>query len=167
MKWTLQQIAEWSQGQIISTHQTEFSEFSTDTRKPCDKKVFIALKGDQFDAHDFLDQAAAQGAGLLLVHRMDPRFDTLKNKISIIKVDDTLSALQSWAKHYCKTLRAQVFAITGSNGKTTTKEFLAKILNVIVIKVSKKKIYNIFSLTEIHLFTYDKNHSLAYIVYSV
>ncbi len=129
MKWTLQQIAEWSQGQIISTHQTEFSEFSTDTRKPCDKKVFIALKGDQFDAHDFLDQAAAQGAGLLLVHRMDPRFDTLKNKISIIKVDDTLSALQSWAKHYCKTLRAQVFAITGSNGKTTTKEFLAKILS--------------------------------------
>lgn len=129
MKWTLQQIAEWTQGQIISTYQTEFSEFSTDTRKPCDKKVFVALKGDQFDAHDFLDQAATQGAGLLLVHRLDSKFDDLKNKISIIKVDDTLLALQNWAKHYRKTLRAQVFAITGSNGKTTTKEFLAKILS--------------------------------------
>ena len=129
MKWSLQQIADWTEGQIVSTQQTEFSDFSTDTRKSCEKKVFVALKGDAFDAHDFLDKAADQGAGLLLVHRLDSKFDHLKDKVSIIKVDDTLTALQNWAKAYRKTMKAQVFAITGSNGKTTTKEFLAKILS--------------------------------------
>lgn len=129
MKWSLQQIADWTNGQILSKVQTEFSDFSTDTRKPCDQKIFIALKGDAFDAHDFLDKAAEQGAGLLLVHRLDSKFDDLKSKVSIIKVDDTLLALQKWAHAYRKTLKAQVFGITGSNGKTTTKEFLAKILS--------------------------------------
>lgn len=129
MKWSLQQIAEWTKGEIVSSFQTEFSDFSTDTRKVCDKKVFVALKGDAFDAHDFLNKAVEQGAGLLLVHRLDAKFNSLKGQVSIIKVDDTLIALQKWAQAYRQTLKAQVFGITGSNGKTTTKEFLAKILS--------------------------------------
>lgn len=131
MKWTLKQISQWTNAKIVSTHQTEFSDFFTDTRKLGTTKIFVALKGDQFDAHDFLDKAVEQGAGLLLVHRLDPKFDKLKDKVTVLLVDDTLVALQSWAKEYRKTLTAQIFGITGSNGKTTTKEFLAKILSTV------------------------------------
>ena len=131
MKWTIDQIAKWTNAKIASSHQTEFSDFFTDTRKSGANKIFVALKGDQYDSHDFLDKAVEQGAGLLLVHRLDPKFENLKDKVSILIVDDTLIALQAWACEYRKTLNAKIFGITGSNGKTTTKEFLAKILSTV------------------------------------
>ena len=129
MKWTLEQINQWTSGEILSSHQTDFSVVGTDTRQDLKNKIFIAIKGDQYDAHDFLDQAVAAGAGLLLVHRLDDKFESLKNQVSIILVDDTLIALQNFGHQYRKTLPTKFIAITGSNGKTTTKEFTAAILN--------------------------------------
>lgn len=134
MKWTMEQILKWTGGRLISTESvpgkgTGFNEFSTDTRKPCRGKIFIALIGDSFDAHDYLDQAVQQGAAALLVQRLDPKFEELKSQVQIILVEDSLRALQDWAHNYRKTLSAKFFAITGSNGKTTTKEFLASILS--------------------------------------
>ncbi len=128
-KWTLNQIAKWTNGKILSTHQENFSEVGTDTRKKLTEKIFIALKGDAFDAHEYLDKAAQQGAGLLIIHELKPEFENLKNKVSIIIVDDTLAALQDFAHGYRKTLNTKIISITGSNGKTTTKEFTATILN--------------------------------------
>jgi UDP-N-acetylmuramoyl-tripeptide--D-alanyl-D-alanine ligase len=129
MKWTLEQINQWTQGKVLSSNETNFAEVGTDTRQDLKNKVFIALKGDQYDAHDYLDKAVASGAGLLLIHRLDSQFENLKNQVSIILVDDTLSALQKFSNEYRKTLPTQFIAITGSNGKTTTKEFTAAILN--------------------------------------
>lgn len=126
--WTLDQIATWTNGKIISRHQEQFSEVGTDTRKDLSGQVFIALKGDQFDAHGFLDKAVTQQAGLLIVHQLRPEFENLKNTVSILLVEDTLKALQDFSHHYRKTLATQILAITGSNGKTTTKEFTAAIL---------------------------------------
>lgn len=127
-KWNLKQIAEWTQGQILSTHQSEFDEVGTDTRKDLTGQVFVALKGDVFDAHAYLDQACAQGAGVLIVHELPDKFQHLKEQVSIIQVNDTLKALQDFAKEYRRTLKAKIIGITGSNGKTTTKEFTAQIL---------------------------------------
>jgi UDP-N-acetylmuramoyl-tripeptide--D-alanyl-D-alanine ligase len=127
--WTLNQIAKWINGKILSTHQENFSDVGTDTRKKLTEKIFIALKGDAFDAHAYLDKAVDQGAGLLIIHELKPEFESLKNTVSIIFVDDTLRALQNFAHNYRKTLTAKIISITGSNGKTTTKEFTAKILN--------------------------------------
>ena len=129
MKWTLDQILKWTNGKKLSTFQTDFSDVGTDTRQNLKNKIFIALKGDQYDAHDFLDQAVAAGAGLLLVHRLDAKFEDLKKQTSVILVDDTLLALQNFSHEYRKTLSTKFIAITGSNGKTTTKEFTAAILN--------------------------------------
>ena len=129
MKWMLDQVSQWTKGKILSSHQTQFDEVGTDTRQNLKNKIFIALKGDQYDAHDYLDKAVAAGAGLLLIHRLDPKFDNLKNHTSIILVDDTLLSLQNFSHEYRKTLSTQFIAITGSNGKTTTKEFTAAILN--------------------------------------
>lgn len=128
MKWTLQQIKEWTGGEIISEKQIEFDEIATDTRTEMTGKIFIALKGDAFDAHAFLDQAVSRGAGALLVHELPEVFHPLKDKVSIILVKDTLQALQDFSKNYRRTLAAKVIGITGSNGKTTTKEFTAQLL---------------------------------------
>ena len=127
--WTLEQIAEWTNGKIISKHDTQFSEVATDTRLAMVGKVFIALKGDHFDAHQFLDQAVQQGAGLLLVHEWPEKFKSLEKKASVVLVDDTLKALQNFAHHHRKNIKTKVLSITGSNGKTTTKEFTAQILS--------------------------------------
>jgi UDP-N-acetylmuramoyl-tripeptide--D-alanyl-D-alanine ligase len=129
MKWTLQQIANWTNGKIISEKTTEFSEIGTDTRTDLTGQVFIALKGDAYDAHDFLKQATEKGAAVLLVHRLTPEAEALKHKVSIILVEDTLKALQNFASGYRQTLKCKVLGITGSNGKTTTKEFTAQILS--------------------------------------
>jgi UDP-N-acetylmuramoyl-tripeptide--D-alanyl-D-alanine ligase len=128
-QWTIEQIARWSHGKILSTHQTTFHEVGTDTRKDLTGQVFIALKGDNYDAHDYLDKAVEKGAGLLFVQRLDEKFADLKNKVSIIEMPDTLKGLQEFANGYRKTLSAKIIGITGSNGKTTTKEFTAAILN--------------------------------------
>lgn len=127
-KWNLEQIKIWTGGRLLSKHQTEFSELGTDTRKDLKGKVFIALKGDQYDAHNYLDQAVKSGASLLIVHELKDEFKKLSDQVSIIQVEDTLVALQQWAQGYRESLSTQVIAITGSNGKTTTKEFTATIL---------------------------------------
>lgn len=127
-KWNLDQIAEWTQGQILSRQQTAFSEVGTDTRKNLTGQIFVALKGDIYDAHVYLDQACAQGAAALLVHELPEKFQHLKEQVTIIQVPDTLKALQNFANGYRRSLNAKVIGITGSNGKTTTKEFTAQIL---------------------------------------
>ncbi len=127
--WLIEQIIQWTNGEILSTHQQNFSEIGTDTRKKLTEQIFIALKGDAFDAHDYLNTAVDQGAGLLIIHELKPEFEILKNKVSIILVDDTLLALQNFAHGYRKNLNTKIIGVTGSNGKTTTKEFTATILN--------------------------------------
>jgi len=127
--WNMQQIAKWTNGQIVSQMQTDFSQVGTDTRADLTNKVFIALKGDTHDAHLYLDAAVKAGAGLLIVHELPEKFQNLKNSVSIILVNDTLKALQVFAHEYRQTLQTKIIGITGSNGKTTTKEFTAAILN--------------------------------------
>lgn len=134
MKWTLEQIQKWTGGKIISQtlSQTQaplqFSEIGTDTRKNLTSQVFIALKGEAHDAHQFLSQAVTQGAALLIVHELLPQFENLKAQVNILLVSDTLKALQDFAKGYRETLTTKIIGVTGSNGKTTTKEFTAQIL---------------------------------------
>ncbi|MBC7420454.1 MAG: UDP-N-acetylmuramoyl-tripeptide--D-alanyl-D-alanine ligase [Bdellovibrio sp.] len=128
MKWNLNQIAEWTEGKILSSVETDFSEIGTDTRQDLTAQIFIALKGDHYDAHLYLDQAVVKGAKALIVHELPAHFENLKTKVSIILVNDTLIALQKFARGYRKALPVKVLGITGSNGKTTTKEFTAQIL---------------------------------------
>lgn len=143
-KWSLEQITQWTQGQIVSSFTQKrdyadvfFSEVGTDTRQDLKQKVFFALKGESYDAHDYLDKAVIAGAEVLIVHALDEKFNDLKSKVYIIQVQDTLKALQSFAHKYRKTLQTRIIGITGSNGKTTTKEFTAAILNTF-----KKTHYN-------------------------
>lgn len=117
------------QGEVVSTVKTSFSSVGTDTRVDLTDHIFFALVGDQFDAHDFLDQAVQKGAACLVVHRDTPMISRLAPWVTIIKVKDTLKALQEFA-NYCRlNSSATIVGITGSNGKTTSKEFTATLLS--------------------------------------
>lgn len=127
-KWNLEQIVQWTNGKVISRFKTHFSEVGTDSRQDLKGKIFIALKGDQYDAHEYLNHAVASGAEMLIIDRLESRFESLTSKITVMVVDDTLKALQDFAQGYRQTLSTKIIAITGSNGKTTTKEFTAAML---------------------------------------
>ena len=110
--------------ETIYKHFLKSGKISTDSRMVEDGAVFFALKGDNFDANDFALQVADEGkASLVVCSRHDlPEHD------KILKVDDTLTALQQLANHHRKQSKATIIAITGTNGKTTTKELVSAVL---------------------------------------
>ena len=99
-----------------------FARVITDTRKLERGDLYVALKGENFDGHDFVADAAAKGAAGALVSR---RVDCA---LSQVCVDDTLTGLQNYAAGWRAQFELPVVAVTGSNGKTTTKEMVASIL---------------------------------------
>jgi UDP-N-acetylmuramoyl-tripeptide--D-alanyl-D-alanine ligase len=99
---------------------------STDTRESLAGKLFIALKGERFDAHDFLAQAAAQGAVAAMV---DSREGLVAPAgLPLLKVEDTRTGFGRLAANWRNRFAIPVIGITGSNGKTTVKEMCAAIL---------------------------------------
>ena len=114
--------------QIISKLKTGETHISTDTRtiKPGD--IFFAIKGDQFDGHDFVDQALEKGASLCVVNIDVTNADVENSNPKLLKVEDTIKALQQLATEYRNSLIMPIIAITGCNGKTTTKNFMASVL---------------------------------------
>ncbi len=124
----VQTIEKVTGAQVISSKANIFSGIGTDTRADLSGQLFIALKGEAFDAHGFLDKAAAQGAAGLLIHEENELTKKLVGQVTILKVPDTLKALQQLGNWARRQSHGKVVAITGSNGKTTTKEFTAALI---------------------------------------
>ncbi len=101
-----------------------FPAVSTDTRSIPAGALFVALKGERFDAHAFLNEAKAKGALAAVVRKGTPTVSGL----ALFEVDDTLRALGALAAFHRRRFAIPVAAVAGSNGKTTTKEMLASIL---------------------------------------
>lgn len=125
---TLSQIQEACSVQIISKVACDFSGIGTDTRKNLQGQLFIAIKGESYDAHQYLDKAVEAGAVGLLVHELPEKFKFLQERVSIFLVPDTLLALQALGRWSRRQFKGPVLGITGSNGKTTTKEFAAAVI---------------------------------------
>ncbi len=108
-----------------------FSAISTDSRTVSEGELFWALEGPTFDGHDFVAKAFARGAAGAVVaagyqlERATPR----RPEQVLIAVDDTLHALGDLASYWRRVRNPKVVAITGSNGKTTTKEMVARVLS--------------------------------------
>src|SRR5438132_11890470 len=99
---------------------------STDSRTIKKGELFVALRGENFDGHKFVEAAAKAGAAGAIV---DLNWKgTVPAKFAIIRAQDTLIAYQNIAANYRKSLLLKVVAITGSNGKTSTKDFTAAVL---------------------------------------
>ncbi|MDJ0846354.1 UDP-N-acetylmuramoyl-tripeptide--D-alanyl-D-alanine ligase [Crocosphaera sp.] len=104
------------------------SNISTDSRHIQNNDIFIALKGDKFDGHQFLDNAILKGAIALIVNH-EVSVKTTK-RIPQIIVKDTLMAYQEIANWWRNQVKIPIIGITGSVGKTTTKELMASVLGV-------------------------------------
>lgn len=101
-------------------------KISTDSRTVKRGELFIALRGENFDGHEFLEAAAKEGAvGAVVDSGWNGKVPT---SLAILRVQDTLRAYQEIAANYRKSLPLKVLAITGSNGKTSTKDFAAAVL---------------------------------------
>jgi UDP-N-acetylmuramoyl-tripeptide--D-alanyl-D-alanine ligase len=101
-----------------------FAGVSSDTRNVQRDELFVALRGERFDGHGFLAEAAGRGAAAAIVDRNYHG----PYPLPVIIVDDTRRALGDLARHWRKRFSPRLIAITGSNGKTTVKEMLAAIL---------------------------------------
>jgi len=97
---------------------------STDTRKIATDCLFFALKGENFDANTFAKQAIEQGAAYAVID--SPIY---KKGDQYLLVEDVLSALQDLARHHRRQLMIPVVGLTGTNGKTTTKELINAVLS--------------------------------------
>jgi len=124
VSWRLGDLARAAGGRLVGPAERELTSVSTDTRTLGAGALFVAVKGESFDGHDFLAEAAARGAAAALVARApDPKLG-----LAAIVVGDTVLALGEIARAHRASFAGPVVAITGSNGKTTTKELCARVL---------------------------------------
>ena len=105
------------------TAAAAFEGVSTDSRGAAPGSLFVALRGERFDAHDFLPEVAARGVAAVVVERLPAGLD-----IPALLVPDTRAALASIAAYWRRQFPIPVIGVTGSNGKTTVKEMIASIL---------------------------------------
>ena len=126
--WTLSHVLLATNGRFASGDSTVcFRSISIDTRSLKPGDLFLALSGDHFDGHQFLDEAVQKGAAGVLVEAEPEQPMT----VPVVVVDDTLKALgdlAAYRRHLMNNLT--VIAITGSSGKTTVKEMCAAIMEV-------------------------------------
>lgn len=121
MSWTLGELARHCGGRISGSPETRIESVSTDSRTLGRGALFVAIRGETHDGHDHLQDALARGASALLV-------SSDSSAGPAIRVDDTVEALGRLARAHRASFSGPVIAITGSNGKTTTKELCANVL---------------------------------------
>lgn len=148
------------EGKLLTKGTQSFKGIGTDTRQDLSGKLFVPFKGENFDAHDFLEKAMNQGAKVLLTHKKI-KFE-LNPDVEVVLVEDTLVAFQKLANFWRKKVKATIVGITGSNGKTTTKEFAASILKSAGIETSwSQKSFNNHWGVPISLLSIQPHHKVA------
>jgi UDP-N-acetylmuramoyl-tripeptide--D-alanyl-D-alanine ligase len=149
---------------MITTNEHLYSLFlqhpfiSTDTRKIAPGSLFFALKGDKFDANTFAQQAIEAGAAYAVID--NPAYQ-LGEKYLL--VDDVLTALQDLARHHRKQLNIPVVGLTGTNGKTTTKELINSVLSQHFKTQATQGNLNNHIGVPLSILTIDKTHQAAVI----
>lgn len=126
---TCRWVAKKTNGKLLGSvadHALIVEGVSTDTRTIKENQLYVPIVGERFDGHDFLQEAVRKGAVASLWSQDRPLPE--RQEIPLILVPDTLEALQNLAKAYREELDIPVVAITGSNGKTTTKDLIASVL---------------------------------------
>ena len=127
MAWTLEEILAATGGRVAKPGKgARYGEIVTDSKLVKRNSVFVALKGERHDAHRFVGDAVHRGAACVVIHRPLP--PATLGAATAVRVGDTLRALGDLAHYRREKLAPKVLAITGSNGKTTTKEMVAAIM---------------------------------------
>lgn len=122
------ELVKASAGRLRAGSQTDVVQgVSIDTRKILRREAFIAVKGKNFDGHNFISQAIKKGASCVICE--DKATQWLKSRAAIIQVKDTVKALGDIAGFHRERFDVPVIAVTGSNGKTTAKEMIFAVLS--------------------------------------
>jgi UDP-N-acetylmuramoyl-tripeptide--D-alanyl-D-alanine ligase len=117
----LSQLAEWCEGRLIG-NDVAIDRIGTDSREELEGAIFVALRGERFDAHEFVSQAEENAASALLLHR------PVSTDLPHILCPDTEEALGEIAAGLAAGRHSVVLALTGSNGKTSVKTMLYAIM---------------------------------------
>jgi len=133
----------------------DFTCVCTDTRQRMDGALFVALIGDNFDAHDYLNEAEKMGAVAVIISK------PVSTNLPTLLVDDTQTALADIAHWHLNNIKPTVVAITGSNGKTTTKNMLANILSLKAPTLATKGNLNNHLGVPMTLLTLEQKHQYA------
>ncbi|MEO9482679.1 MAG: bifunctional UDP-N-acetylmuramoyl-tripeptide:D-alanyl-D-alanine ligase/alanine racemase [Ekhidna sp.] len=144
-------------GDLFLKEDTEVNRFSVDSRTLTGNsgQVFIAIKGKK-DGHDFLKEAKAKGVRNFILNR---RVDIVDGNVLV--VEDTLNAFHSIAKNHREKTHVPVIGITGSNGKTTVKEWLSTILSERFYVVKSPKSYNSQIGVPLSLLEFRESHEVG------
>ena len=120
IKLSTEQLAQILQAKLIGDKNVQVEEINTDTRKSVSNSLFFALKGEKFDAHQYLEQAVAQGAVAVVVQQEN-------SSISVpqLVVKDTRIALGELAKWLREKINPRTVAMTGSSGKRNDGKYFA------------------------------------------
>lgn len=124
---TLQDLANTIAAKL---HAHSFTHVTTDSRSVTPGCLFVAIKGEKFDGHDFIEQACAKGA-LGILCKASPQLLNVRSsysQVEIFEAEDTLMAFRALAASWRKYFSIPVIVVAGSAGKTTTKELLASML---------------------------------------
>ncbi|MFN3531473.1 MAG: UDP-N-acetylmuramoyl-tripeptide--D-alanyl-D-alanine ligase [Candidatus Brocadia sp.] len=142
---------------VLADKSAKVRGISTDSRNVRKGDLFFALKGERFDGHQFVVQAMNAGAvGAVISSEM--KLDFGRENFSTIWVKDTVSALGDLAKYYRQKLETKIVGITGSNGKTTTKEMTHHLLSHFGPAVKSQKSFNNFIGVPVTIFEIENRH---------
>lgn len=127
---TLNEIIEAVKGDIIKKgEERQYTAVSTDTRTISRDSIFIALKGSNFNGNDYAVEASLKGAAVCIIDDIRFNLESMEARTTVIKVEDGKEALMNLAKYYRSKLHITVIGITGSTGKTSTKDLVAAVLS--------------------------------------
>ena len=130
LELNLQEIVKATKGALLKeAYVKEIKDVSTDTRKIEEGTMFIALKGENFNGNNYVLEAFNKGAKIAIVDEVKCDLNELKEDVALIKVQNTRRALMDLAKFYREKLGLKVVGITGSAGKTSTKDLVAAVLS--------------------------------------
>jgi UDP-N-acetylmuramoyl-tripeptide--D-alanyl-D-alanine ligase len=127
MKYSAEQILEVISGSLVSGDQSKtFNGIAIDSRTLKKEQLFVCISGDRFDSHDFIPEVMQKEVAGIIVNSKD-KIPNEKSTPFIIQVNDTLKALQDLAEFHRSQFDVSILAITGTNGKSTTKEMTASV----------------------------------------
>lgn len=160
---SVQDIVKATGGTIIGRGtETVFQGISTDSRQIVKGNLFIPLTGETFDGHDFIGNAIKEGAaGYLIQKGSEKKTPHLDTHITAISVEDTLKALGDIANFWRRKLATTIIAITGSSGKTTTKEMIACIASLTKKVVKAEGSFNNFVGLPLTIMRIAEQHDVA------
>ncbi len=167
MKLTLDDILKATGGELVkSGKSTSFDGVGIDTRAMKENEVFVAVKGAHYDGHDFLGEAVRKGTPAVVVASPAPLSgkpaDVLvAGDVSVVKVRDTVTALGDIASWWRSRFDAPCVAITGSNGKSTTKEMVSAIASVRGPVLKTEGNFNNLIGLPLTVFRWEKEHKTA------